>query len=233
MPRLVDHEERRHQLTEATAREIERVGLGAVRLRDVARAAGWTTGAVTHYFADKRELLLATFRSRTELAHARFEAAVAAGGAMVDAKLDAVLPLDRERLLNWKVWLAFWGAAVGDAELAAEQRHRYETFRSGLEEAVRADQAAGLISCDVTAADLARQLATLLDGIAVQVVFAPDIWPPEEQRRLVAGYLASLGLRHSSHASWAGGPPVETGIAGVHRDARASRGRVRTRHLTQ
>ncbi len=206
MPRLVDHEERRRQLTDATAREIQRVGLGAVRLRDVARAAGWTTGAVTHYFADKRELLLATFRSRTELAHARFEAAVAAGGPVVDAKLDAVLPLDEERLLNWKVWLAFWGAAVGDAGLAAEQRHRYETFRAGLEEAVRADQAAGLITSDLPPAEVARQLATLLDGIAVQVVFAPDMWPPDEQRRLVAGYLAGLGWPDRHPAAGRHGP---------------------------
>src|SRR5487761_1105114 len=129
MPKTVYHDERRRRITDATAREIERVGLAQVRLRDVAKAAGWTTGAVSHYFTDKRELLLATFRSRTELAHARFEAAVAAGGGMLDAKLESVLPLDDERLLNWKVWLAFWGAAVGDAELAAEQRHRYEVFR--------------------------------------------------------------------------------------------------------
>lgn len=201
MPRLVDHEERRRQLTDVTAHEIERVGLGSVRLRDVARAAGWTTGTVTHYFPDKRALLLATFRSRTEQAHRRFEAAAAVGRSMVDAKLDAILPLDEERLLNWKVWLAFWGAAVGDAGLAAEQRYRYETFRSGLEEAVRTDQAGGRITREVDSAELARHLATLLDGIAVQVVFAPDIWPPEEQRRVVGRYLASLDPRTKTGAA--------------------------------
>ena len=192
MPRQVDHDERRRQLTDATAREIDRVGLAQVRLRDVATAAGWTTGAVSHYFADKRQLLLETFRSRTRSAHARFEAAVASGGSALDAKLEAVLPLDEDRLLNWKVWLAFWGAAVGDAELAAEQRRRYEIFRSGLQEAVEVDRSAGRLPADVPAADVARQLATLLDGIAVQAVFAPDLWPPDEQRRLVQVYLSPL-----------------------------------------
>jgi AcrR family transcriptional regulator len=217
MPRLVDHEERRRQLTDATAREIERVGLASVRLRDVARAAGWTTGAVTHYFADKRELLLATFRSRTELAHARFEAAVSAGEAALDAKLEAVLPLDDERLLNWKVWLAFWGAAVGDAELAAEQRYRYEVFRTGLEDAVRHDQRAGRIPPGVSAEDVARHLASLLDGIAVQVVFAPDLWPPDEQRRLVTAYLAGLE----------GGSPSATREPHARRDRAAAERRDR------
>lgn len=217
MPRLVDHEERRRQLTDATALEIERVGLGSVRLRDVARAAGWTTGTVTHYFPDKRALLLATFRSRTKLAHARFEAAAAVGGSMVDAKLAAILPLDEEGLLNWKVWLAFWGAAVGDSGLAAEQRHRYETFRAGLEEAVQADQGAGRIAPDMDPAELARHLATLLDGIAVQVVFAPDMWPPEEQRRLVGRYLVALDPSARSGRSRSNGPARRTPFGGRRR----------------
>jgi len=49
---------------EVTAREIARVGLERVTLRDIARAGGWTTGIVSHYFVDKRELMIATFRSR-------------------------------------------------------------------------------------------------------------------------------------------------------------------------
>ncbi len=196
MPQTVDRELRRRQLTEATAREIARVGLASVRLRDVAGSAGWTTGTLTYYFADKRQLLLATFRSRTELAHAYFEAAAAGGGSLVRAKMEAVLPLDAERLLNWKVWLAFWGAAVGDAELAAEQEHRYDVFRKGLAEAVTRDQETGLLARGHSADVVARHLATLLDGVAVQAVFAPEQWPQVEQRRVVEGYLQALDASH-------------------------------------
>ncbi len=192
MPQTVDHDLRRRQLTEATAQEIARVGLASVRLRDVARAAGWTTGALCYYFPEKRDLLLATFRARTEMAHARFEAAASAGGSMVRAKIEAVLPLDAERLVNLKVWLAFWGAAVGDADLAAEQRHRYEVFRKGLAEAVAHDQDVHVLAGGHSAEELGRVLATLLDGVAVQAVFAPDEWPASQQRRVVEGYLASL-----------------------------------------
>lgn len=192
MPQTVDHELRRRALTDATAVEIARVGLAAVRLRDVARSAGWTTGALTYYFADKRQLLLATFRCRTELAHAHFEAAASEGGSLVRAKMEAILPLDSERLLNWKVWLAFWGAAVGDAELAAEQVHRYEVFRKGLAEAVARDQEVGFLAYGHAPDVVARQLATLLDGVAVQAVFAPQQWPEAEQRRLIEGYLNAL-----------------------------------------
>ena len=198
MPQTVDHEMRRRQLTEATAREIARVGLASVRLRDVAGSAGWPTGTLTYYFAGKRQLLLATFRSRTELAHAYFEAAAAGGGSLVRAKVEAILPLDAERLLNWKVWLAFWGAAVGDDELAAEQEHRYDVFRKGLAEAVTHDQDTGFLARGHSADVVARYLATLLDGVAVQAVFAPGQWPQDEQRRVVEGYLRALDAAHQA-----------------------------------
>ena len=192
MPKTVDHDERRAQLTEATARQIAGVGLERVRLRDVASAAGWTTGAVGHYFGDKRELLLATFRSRTAMARADVRRRIAAGETELEAGIEAILPLDEERTLTWKVWLAFWGAAVGDDELADEQRRRYELFRAGLERAVRAEQAAGRIAIGVDAEHESRLLATLVDGIAVQALFAPEQWPPDVQRRVIADHLASL-----------------------------------------
>ena len=63
MPRVVDVEQRRAELTDATARLIAKSGIGAATMRDVAAEAGWTTGALTHYFTDKRDLLLHTFRA--------------------------------------------------------------------------------------------------------------------------------------------------------------------------
>ncbi len=61
MPKVVDSDERRARLIAATSDAIARDGLAHVTLRTIARSAGWTTGIVTHYFADKRELLMATF----------------------------------------------------------------------------------------------------------------------------------------------------------------------------
>jgi AcrR family transcriptional regulator len=192
MPRVVDHDERRAQLTEATAREIARVGLENVRLREIARDAGWTTGVVSHYFPDKRGLLLATFRSRSELARQRVAEAMAAGATALDATIETVLPLNDEQRLTWQVWLAFWGAAVGDDVLTSEQQLRYESFRASLADAVRAEQRAGRMDAVVDPEHEARHLLTLLDGIAVQALFAPAVWPPEAQRALVEEHLAPL-----------------------------------------
>ena len=71
-------------------------------LRDIARAGGWTTGIVSHYFVDKRELMIATFRSRADRARERIDAAVSAGAAALPAIVEAALPLDAERAASWR-----------------------------------------------------------------------------------------------------------------------------------
>src|SRR5437764_14538633 len=158
MPRIVDHEARRAELAEVTARQIAAVGLERLHLRDVARAAGCTTGTVTHYFNDKQHLLLATFRSRTALALRRFNSAVDDGADELDAIIESTLPLDAERRLTWQVWLAFWGAAIGDAELSQEQQQRAQGFRELVERALRARQATRRLPAGLDVEPEARRL---------------------------------------------------------------------------
>jgi AcrR family transcriptional regulator len=184
-------EQRRAELIEVTAREIARVGLERVTLRDIARAGGWTTGIVSHYFVDKRELMIATFRSRADRARERIDAAVSAGAAALPAIVEAALPLDAERAASWKVWLAFWGVAVGDEELSAIQRQRHRTFAAAIEAALRAEQDAGRFG-GTDAGREALRLVAVLDGIALQAIFEPDRWPAEEQLAMARAHLAQL-----------------------------------------
>lgn len=192
MPRVVDAEQRRRELIDLTAREIARSGLDHVTLREVARAGGWSTGIVSHYFSDKRELLLATFRSRAEHAGSLARQLVQQGYAPLDAFVAAVLPLDDERLLNWQVWLAFWGAAVGDADLSAAQRDRHDSFQRDLMTALSEERNRGRLRPDADLEHEALRLIMVVDGIALQVVFSPDRWPAQAQRRMVAEHLEGL-----------------------------------------
>lgn len=189
-------ERRRAELIEVTAREIARVGLERVTLRDIARAGGWTTGIVSHYFVDKRELMIATFRSRADLARARIDDAVSEGAAALPAIVEAALPLDAERAASWKVWLAFWGVAIGDKELSAIQMERHRTFAAAIEAALRAEQEAGRLG-GADAEREALRLVALLDGIALQAIFEPDRWPADEQLTMVRAHLAQLELAPS------------------------------------
>src|SRR3712207_3911384 len=57
VPRRVDHEERRRELTAALLRIASTRGLRAVSMREVAAEAGVSLRVVQYYFADKRTLM--------------------------------------------------------------------------------------------------------------------------------------------------------------------------------
>lgn len=186
MPKVVDIEERRAELAAAAAQLIARAGVGAATLRDVAAEAGWTTGALTHYFADKRELLLFTFRASLARRHAAREArpAHSAGEALIQS-LEGALPLDDDRRRHWMVSIAFCSQAAGDDELATAQRDAYRDFRSHVAElcalAGWVSPAADTPGAVESAVALAERLIAAADGIAVQALFDPASWPPERQ----------------------------------------------------
>jgi AcrR family transcriptional regulator len=192
VPKVVDIEQRRAQLTDATARLIARSGLESATMREVAAEAGWTTGALTHYFADKRELLLTTFQSSLANRRARRPADADADPAVqLRASLEGALPLDQSRRRHWMVTIAFCSQAAGDPELAAAQRAAYREFR---------DHVAALAErCGLTdpegAQAYAERLIAVADGIAVQALFDERSWSRERQLARLDELLTPLGVR--------------------------------------
>lgn len=189
MPKLVDHDQRRDDVATVAARVLAASGLGSLTIRDVAEAGGWSTTMVTHYFANKDELLLHTLEISVRDSIRAIERARRDGVDELRAFVEQALPLDEERASRWRLWIAFWAGAVGSPELAAVQRMRQEHLVELLADALRrrtvgADDPVGEPRRDRAPADpdeTARRIVALLDGIAVQATFSPDLWPPERQ----------------------------------------------------
>lgn len=143
------------------------------------------------YFTDKRDLLLSTFRAAASRTTVRFEAAINAGGSLQDC-LEAWLPLDEDRLTDWRVILGFWGVAVTDPELAAVQDGHVSRARARVEKLLRAERGP-----DPTPEPerLAQQILALTLGIALQAVFEPAASASLPQRALLTDGLARLAQR--------------------------------------
>ena len=190
MPKIVDGDLRRQELAAAAARLIARGGLEAATMRDIATEAGLTTGSVTHYFADKRELLLFTLTESLQHRRGRRAAVASAGAhAALRAALEGALPVDAERHRHWMVTIAFCALAVGDDEMARVQRLAYREFRDNVTAQLRQY---GVASAD--ARHEAERLIAVVDGVAVQAIFDPASWPARRQRALLDEAMLAAGL---------------------------------------
>ncbi|MGE0665902.1 MAG: TetR/AcrR family transcriptional regulator [Sphingomonadales bacterium] len=185
MPRQVDHDARRREVAEVAARLIAQVGVERVTVRELARAAGYSTAIVSHYFADKRQLLLFTYQAAAQAAQARVDAVLSKAPDDLVGSIEALLPLDEARHREWQVWLSFWGMAIGDPEFAEEQRRRVLDTRKRIERVLKAMAANGKLAADADFDLMARELLTMINGLAVQAGFDPADWPAERQHQVL------------------------------------------------
>ncbi|GAA2805612.1 TetR/AcrR family transcriptional regulator [Crossiella cryophila] len=168
-------------------------GFGGLTMRAVAAELGASTGLLTHYFRSKRELV----RYAYEIAELRTSGRVrqpraAPGLAALRAALADVLPLAPEMVVMSRVWISFWDAALGDAELGASQRARYERWRGRLRGHVEDARELGEIPGSADTGDLAATAGGFAHGLVVQALFDPDRFPPERQLALLDGFLESI-----------------------------------------
>ena len=195
MPKVVDHEERRGELAAAVWRLASSDGLEAVTVRRVAEEAGWSTGAVVHYFADKEELLLLAFstvadRVRTRLAEAAEQTTEPLD--LVRAWLVEGLPIGRERQAEVRVWFAFLGLALTRPDFARAQRLTYRAWRGRVADLLRDAQKRGDIRADVDPSAAAAALVAVVDGLAIQATFEPRALSATRQTELVDLQLDAL-----------------------------------------
>ncbi len=195
MPKIVDHDVRREQVIEAAVRLIARVGLEGSTMRAIAEEADCSTGLVTHYFADREDLIVGVLRHvhrRSAQRMRRHLDADRLAAEVLAAVILEALPLDAERSIEWKVWLAFWGAAVGDEALAREHRARYQEWRAVVRRLVGEAVGEASFRADLAVRSETDRIVALVDGLGLQATLAPDQLRARRVRTLVVEHLASL-----------------------------------------
>jgi DNA-binding transcriptional regulator YbjK len=192
MPRPKDQSRRRLELVTAASDVVARKGIAGVRLRDVAEAAGMTSGNVLYYYDGLDELFFAAYERAVERFCVEREAAVARLRKPV-RKLAAALrlgvptgPGDTEiRLLYEFEAVAFRSPACADlmADYVARQVDMYAAI---LEEGA----AAGDFELAGEPRRLARNIVALEDGHGVYVLTGQV--PPRELEALLLEHGAAV-----------------------------------------
>ncbi|WP_278313819.1 TetR/AcrR family transcriptional regulator [Lolliginicoccus levis] len=175
MPRLVDHDERRREITSAARRVIVRGGLSAATFQAVAAEAGISVRLIQYYFGTKRDFLLATHKSVIEDGAARFAARMADFGEdvppreAVRAIATELLPLDAARRDDAVVLDEFFAAsltgqdiAIGDMTPAARL---LVTVVAGHLQRAGAGHSAAALDAELTVAALVGLTNSLIAGM--------------------------------------------------------------------
>lgn len=194
MPKKVDHIEQRRALAEAAIAVIDAQGIEAARLRDVAARAAVTTGALTHYFDSRDQVLVAALEAIVERMLAKGGDAAQAIGRPEDliAFAAAFLPVDSESQREWRVWCAFWGRAMINPALGQAHRRYYAQLVREIAPLLAHLQRRGVIARRPAAPVLADALVAAVDGVGVRATMEPEDWPPERQRALLHTLLSPL-----------------------------------------
>ena len=197
MPKIVDHEARRAELAAAVWRLASRDGLDSLTMRRVAAEAGWSTGALAHYFDDKEELLVFAFQTVADRVGRRIVKAAEHTRdplELVRTQLAEGLAIDSERRAEVRVWFAFLGLAETQPRLAKAGRDAYRLWRERVAKTLAAAQRQGLVDEAVDPKRAAAALIALVDGIAIQATFDPRAVSAERQLELLDDHLARLAI---------------------------------------
>lgn len=176
----IDHI-RRPQLLAAAAKVIAERGVAGARLADVAERAGTSPPAVLYWFASKDELLAEALTFEEESFYER----------LTGRLHELEHPVERLRLLieesldgnDWALWLELWSRSARDERTAAARRRLDERWRAEI---------AGIIRDGIAVGEFARAdpehaaitLASLMDGLAVQVSLEDPTVTPERAREI-------------------------------------------------
>lgn len=195
MPKKIDLATQRLAITNAAIDVIDEAGLDGARLRDVARAANVTTGAVTHYFDNKDAVLEAALAEIVRRTLARIEARRVQPPRDVPAfiaSLFASLPIDEDGRQEWRVWLAFWGRAIADARLRAIHQAHYAAFVEHSIDPLLALRRAEPRPSRAQMRKYADVVVAAIDGVGTRATLEPDLWPPERQQETLTRLLLPL-----------------------------------------
>jgi len=177
MPKRVDHEQRRRELTDAFGRVVANDGLGAASYRAVAAEAGVSVKRVQYYFETKAALLAEALRQVGDRVVARGMTLMSDLGPdptpreLLKAAAAGTLPVDDESRLNLHLFYSFYIAAITDPELASvEALQSQEWTVSFVSDLIRQAQDLEQVAADVDADHEGLVLMMTIYGLCLSVL---------------------------------------------------------------
>ncbi|MBX6388031.1 MAG: TetR/AcrR family transcriptional regulator [Frankia sp.] len=168
----------RQRIIEATLRCVAEVGYARATIREIARAAGMTSGSLYHYFPNKAELVKETFRDLAQHTVPRFAAAVATADGPLD-KLMAVLD-EADLMIRDSPYAVPFDRAIrvesaADLHLAGDSDTIVASIRSVVADVMRQASEQGALAEGVDLRAATNAIYVMLMGLYEHALTAPSV----------------------------------------------------------
>lgn len=185
-----DQEAQRAKLLAAAISIIAENGYAGASIRKVAERAGFSTGAVTYYFANKETMVAAVaqalfskFTALIEPERDRVEPAAIVGRSLAWARTDGDL---------WLVLTQLLAHARHEPAFAEVIQRLYRGFRDEFTAILTRGQRQGTVRTDIPADILADQLSAISDGWMMLFPIEPERFAPERVKKLLNATLTLI-----------------------------------------
>lgn len=191
--------DRRQEILEAAAAVITERGMAETRIQDIAERCGVSPGLILYYYESKDRLLVEALT----LANDRFYLGMSRelrGMPSAKDRLHRLIELSVPGLLpefalldEWALWLEIWVRALRDPAMAREREALDRRWFQTLADVIRYGlQTREFTVHDADADDVALELGTMIDGMAIQVLLNDTTVTPQRMYGIAMHVTARL-----------------------------------------
>jgi AcrR family transcriptional regulator len=194
VPKIVDHDQRRLELVDATWRIIARHGIEGATMREIAAEAGFANGALKPYFPTKDHLITFAFGHVFNRTNQRI-ADMSAGKVGLEALrafCQEILPLDEDRINEARIVIPFWQKALTDPTKTELHEASMNQWRATLEGYLHQARIRGEVSVPTRDEDIVNQLMSMLLGAQIIAAMSPVEHLPSQLKSQLDAYLLFL-----------------------------------------
>ena len=189
MPKIVDHEQRKQQIAEATWSVILKKGIEGATVRAIAAEANVSLGSLRHYFSSQDELLLYAMNLVKMRVSKRINSILKSDSDPKTTSIRILLeliPYNKESEIEMSVWFHFVMANIHRKQLEDDGvLEGIDRLMAGLHQA----------GCLKEAVDLligTEQLYALVDGLALHAMMNPERLPKEKIKKVIIHHMNTL-----------------------------------------
>jgi len=181
MPKIVDHAKRRDEIAYVACQVVASRGFERATVARIARAAGYTTGMVAHYYDSKQDIILAALRLMLLRIEERLTRERSRGEASLLSVLSEALAIDATRFTESAFWMAFWGQVSVDRKLKRLNAWVHREYMRLFTRCLSKHWPEWRDWSPQRREQVLRSVVTCMNGLTAGAVTSPRDWPARRQ----------------------------------------------------